>query len=526
MKTREQLRDYIGRSVKRRELKEEQTSRLQGLAREFAGHPSRGLTPGKLASILSAAEGGNLIDQLDLYEDMEEKDAHIFTEMSKRKRALLGLDWTVQPPRNASAAEEKQAEQVEEMLRGMDDFEDSLFDMADAIGKGFAMLETQWARVDGDYLPRLTYRPSRWFTVDPDHQDTLLLRSDAGQHEELWPMGWVQHVHKAKSGYVARAGLHRVLAWPYLFKNYSVRDLAEFLEIYGIPLRLGTYPRGATDNEKSTLLRAVTSIGHHAAGIIPEGMMMEFKEAAKGTGDTFKVMMDWCEESVSKAVLGGTLTTTAKNTGLGSGLGDIHDDVRRDLLISDARQIASTLTRDLIYPLALLNIPGVNPRRAPRLVFETEEPEDIKLMSGALPALVDIGLHIPRDWAHKKLQIPEAEENEPVLGRARAAAPPEPPPVTAAAKAVSQTEPDTIDRYTDRLQREGQDGIEQMINQVRGLLDDSIAQGLSVKQFENRLLSVYGDLDPAELARVMQFGLATADLAGRFESIPQNESSA
>nr|WP_250636881.1 DUF935 family protein [Pseudomonas aeruginosa] len=37
---------------------------------------------------------------------MEERDAHLFAEMSKRKRAILGLDWAVEPPRNASAAEE------------------------------------------------------------------------------------------------------------------------------------------------------------------------------------------------------------------------------------------------------------------------------------------------------------------------------------------------------------------------------------------------------------------------------------
>ncbi|WP_308197178.1 phage portal protein family protein, partial [Achromobacter xylosoxidans] len=40
-----------------------------------------------------------------------------------------------------------------------------------------------------------------------------------------------------RSGYIARTGLFRVLAWPWLFKNFAVRDLAEFLEIYGLPLR-------------------------------------------------------------------------------------------------------------------------------------------------------------------------------------------------------------------------------------------------------------------------------------------------
>ncbi|MFP3454417.1 DUF935 family protein, partial [Bacillus sp. SIMBA_154] len=75
--------------------------------------------------------------------------------------------------------------------------------------------------------------------------------------EALWDHAFLIHTHKAKSGYLVRGGLHRILAWPYVFKNYSVRDLAEFLEIYGLPMRLGTYTAGATESEKFTLLRAV-----------------------------------------------------------------------------------------------------------------------------------------------------------------------------------------------------------------------------------------------------------------------------
>jgi len=524
VKTREQLRDYLGRSVKGRELDEDQTSSIQGLNREFAEHPSRGLTPARLASILSNAEQGNLIEQCDLYEDMEEKDAHIFTELSKRKRALLGLDYHIKPPRNASKAEEKAVDQLTEWFDDIDDFEDVLLNMADGIGKGYSMHSIEWQQVGSLRLPMLHHKPPRWFTVDPEEQDKLLLRTNDGKNEELWPFAWVKHVHKAKSGYIARGGLHRILAWPFLFKNYSVRDLAEFLEIYGIPARLGTYPRGATPNEKMTLLRAVTSIGHNAAGIIPEGMMMEFKEAAKGSGDAFKVMMDWCEASVSKAVLGGTLTTTAQSTGMGSGLGDIHNEVRRDLLVSDARQIASTLTRDLIWPMCALNLQGVDPRRVPRFTFETEEAEDIQLMSEALPKLVGMNMKIPAKWAHKKMQIPEAEEDEAVLSVTPAnLAPPVSTTLAAAKATVGNGEAlDEIDQFNQQLLKEGQPVIDNMIDTVKRLLDDSIEQGHDMQQFQNRLLSVYGDMDSDELASVMQLGLAAAELAGRFDVNQQN----
>ena len=60
-----------------------------------------------------------------------------------------------------------------------------------------------------------------------------------------------------------------MLAWPWLFKNFAVRDLAEFLEIYG-PLRLGTYnPNTSDDKARATLLRAVIGIGHDARPSCP-----------------------------------------------------------------------------------------------------------------------------------------------------------------------------------------------------------------------------------------------------------------
>ncbi len=523
--------DWRGNPIKVRQIQEEQTSRIGLIGREFENHPTRGLTPARLAAILSSAEIGDLADQMDLFEDMEEKDPHIFTEMSKRKRVLQGLDWQIVPPRNPSAEEQKQADWLQEMFEDLDNFEDVIFDMADAIGKAFSNIEIKWKREQGYLVPELTHRPARWFTVNEDARNTLLLRTDAGQGEPLWPMGWISHIHKAKSGYVTRGGLHRVLAWPFLFKMFSIRDLAEFLEIYGIPVRIGTYPSGASDNEKLTLLRAVTSIGHNAAGIMPEGMMMEFKEAAKGASDPFQAMIAWCEASQSKAILGGTLTTSAQNTGLGSNLGDVHNEVRKDLRDSDARQIAGTLTRDLVWPLLALNKPGADPRRCPRFEFDIQEPEDIQLMSDALPKLVGIGMRIPVDWAHDKLQIPEADEDEAVLG-VKSAQEPYPELTEAPAKAASGIlpsrgispaldkaalkagpDPDATDNATRQLQEQTDPLISSAMDRIRTLLDEVD----SLEELQDRLVEAYNYLDIDDLSQVIQMGMAAADLAGRFD---------
>ena len=412
--------DQYGDPFRIRDLKEPQTDRseLGFLHSTFEGHPSRGLTPAKVARILQDAEQGNLVEQSELMEDMEEKDGHIFAEMGKRRRSLLNVPWNIVPPKGADDRAKKYTELVSDLFNHIPDLDDIIFDMADAIGHGYANLEFDgWHLVEGYHLPvSLQHRPATWFMTPYDNRNEIRLRNETGQGEKLQTFGWIRHIHKARPGYVTRAGLVRVLAWPFLFKNYSVRDLAEFLEIYGLPLRLGKYPSGASDAEKWTLMQAVVGIGHNAAGIIPEGMDIDFKEAAKGASGPYESMMAFCERTQSKAILGGTLTSQADGKTSTNALGNVHDDVRMDIRDSDLKQIAATITRDLLYPILALNVPGINGLGdCPRFVFDTSVPEDMDSYAYPLGKLVSLGLKIPKSYVHERLGIPQAEEGDDVL---------------------------------------------------------------------------------------------------------------
>ncbi|MFA7269878.1 MAG: DUF935 domain-containing protein [Sterolibacterium sp.] len=509
--------DISGNPIKSADLQEPQTARVGGLHQQFATHPSRGLTPSRLARILEDAEQGDIRAQHDLFMDMEDKDGHILAEMGKRKRALLTLDWDIEPPRNASAKEKKLASYAREMVQDTPNFEDVILDALDAIGHGFSCQEIEWQRFGPEWLPKsITHRPQGWFQTDRDTRTQIRLRDLSLDGQELLPFGWISHVHKSKSGYLSRAGLHRGLAWPYLFKNYAIGDLAEFLEIYGLPMRLGTYPNGSGDLEKATLLRAVMSIGHDAAGIIPEGMAIDFKEAAKGQSDPFEFMVGWCERTVSKLILGGTLTSQADGKSSTNALGNVHNEVRRDLMVSDAIQLAGTLTRDLVYPLLALNKGGVEDRRRlPRFVFRVEENEDIAMMAEALPKLAAIMKKIPASWAHEQMGIPEAKEGEDVLGAVSVPPPvppvgadlpteepePEDPPAALAALSaiLRNATPDAIDVLAASLSGDWQPVIAPMTDPLQAALDESHANGETADQFLARLPALLQSMDPTAL---------------------------
>lgn len=396
------------------------------IMRQESEHPSVGITPNRAAMLLKDAERGDIVAQCQLAEDMEEKDPHIFSELGKRRRAWLPVPWTLQPPHDASAAEQADCEMLEEVLRSFDWLPDMVFDASDALLKGFSAQEfTGWEHVDGLLLPcGCEWRDPSIFQVLPDDPQILRLRDGSYEGVALNQLGWVVHRAKSKSGYMARTGLVRTLIWPFIWKNYSIRDLAEFLEIYGLPLKLGRFPEGATEKDKSALMRAVLSIGHNAGGIIPRGMDIEFQTATSGQADPFELMISWAERSISKAVLGGTLTSQADGKSSTNALGNIHNEIRQELRDSDLMQLAVTLNRDLIFPLYALNARSYsNPRRVPKLVFDTTEAEDITAFSKSIPALVGVGMQIPRAWAHEKLKIPMPGKDEPVLAKPAVAAP-------------------------------------------------------------------------------------------------------
>ncbi|NQY77415.1 MAG: DUF935 domain-containing protein [Halomonas sp.] len=505
-------------------LKEQQTNdaRMGQLKREFAEHPTKGLTPARLYQILEAAEQGDLKAQSELFDDMEEKDPQIGADLGKRRQLAAEREWQIVPPDNASAQEKRATEHAIEVFSGLE-VEDLILDLGTGIGHGWANLELSWQR-DGAlrYIEQPTLRPHSWFRLHPDDQNCITLRDNSATGAELWPLGWVQHRHRAKSGYVARMGLHRMLAWPYLFQNYALGDLAQLLEIYGLPARIGKYPRNATEREKATLLRAVVTLGQNAAGIIPEGMGIEFMEAAgKGaSSDIFKTMMDWCERAKAKAILGGTLTSgTGEGTNTNA-LGNVHERGQMSLIRSDARQYAGSIRNAILWPMAALNFGIDKPQRAPRFYLDCGETEDLERLSKSLPTIVDMGVKVPMWWFHEKSGIPKAAEGEDVLmpkaapnpfGALRL--PVSKPPLAALRQAPTQPGQPSYyrDATLDRLDDQAQPIVDGWVAQVQQLVE----QATSFEQLQEMIATAFDDLDESELADVMATAFEAANLAGR-----------
>ena len=349
---------------------------LTGLRTIWQETIAPGLNPGSLASLLEAAAQGDHYAYLTLAEEMEEKDLHYAAQLGTRKRAVVRLPTDVDAA-SESAQDKKIAEAVRELVAG-DEFRGLLEEQLDALGKGYSVNEICWDRSGKLWIPeQYKWRDPHFFQFDIVARSRIRVRDlkNPAFGLPLAPYKFIVHYPRLKCGIPLRGGLARLVAWSYLFKNFTLKDWVSFVEVFGMPLRLGRYDANTvTEKDLSVLRSAVANIGSDAAAVLPKSMEIEFQEAAKGTGGErlFEGLAIYLDKQVSKAILGQTMTA---DDGSSQSQAKVHDEVRGDIRDADAMQLADTLNRDLIRSFVDLNF---GPQaRYPKFKFITSEPDDL-----------------------------------------------------------------------------------------------------------------------------------------------------
>jgi phage gp29-like protein len=400
------LKDFFGRVFKSSGPPETRELSSVSLAERWSSYPSVGLTPTRLAEIFRDADQGNAYRQMELFEEMEEKDAHLAAILQTRKLAVLSKDYEVLPYAK-TPEDERIAGRVGEIVYAIPDLEGAFLDLLDAIGKGFALAEIIWEVAGGQArVTALRWIPPKQVTFGDDLNPRLLTREASWQGVEPPPWKVIYHRYKARSGHACRAGVLRVVGWMYLLKNYALKDWAAFNEVFGMPLRLGKYDPAASPAEREALVRAIRNLGSDAAGVISKATEIEFIEAASRRSNTnpYQAMAEFCNREMSKAVLGQTLTTdTAGSTGTYS-TARVHATVRGDLVQADAQALGTTLREQLLRPLVGFNFGWDRP--VPWFRFKYEEEEDLKTLSEVYRNLAAMGVKLSPEHLAERFGMP------------------------------------------------------------------------------------------------------------------------
>lgn len=521
--------------AKKRKKKATETSRNPVMERvvlveasdKYSDYPSSGLTPTRLAQIFREADGGDVYRQMQLFEEMEEKDPHLFSQLQTRKQAVTGLDWEVQPA-SEDAVDKEVAEWVKDQLEGLENLNGIMMDMLDAIGKGVSVMEILWGSdEDGqnviEDIVRVHPKKLMWDAMT----DEMRICTEA--HPEgisLVHNKFVVHRYKAKSGHGARAGILRVVSWMYLFKNYSLKDWVAFCEVFGMPLRLGKYDASASKDDKAALMQAIVSLGSDAAGIVPTSTSIEFVQArTTGTTDTYEKLARYCDEQISKAVLGQTLTS---DSGGGSyAQSKTHDEVRHDLTVADAKALSMTIRRDIIGPLVEYNYgPGVG---IPLFEIDCGDPDDLVQAAQIYVELgTRLGLPIAEDFLYKKFNIPKPEEGQELIRPPEGMGKEQPggwPSKEAMKEAMKEAVPED-DRWQEELDGIVRLGVanskelfRQMFEPLKELADScgSLEELKAALSDEERVREAYEAMDVPEFTDLLHQGIYLARLIGRVQ---------
>ena len=234
---------------------------------------------------------------------------------------------------------------------------------------------------------------------------------------------------------------------------------------------------------------------------------------------------------MSKAILGGTLTTQADGKTSTNALGTIHNEVRRDLLAADAMQLAATLTSQLLAPLCLLNLGITDRKLLPYWRFDTQEAGDLSLYADALPKLAPY-MRISRQFVHERLKLPVALDEDDVFradgqdgdgsddrteddrpGRQKTTTRLTAPVGDEANKAGEETGAgqDALDKMCDSADA----ALAEAAGALLGPLFAEVAAGLPPEELEKRLADLYPAMDATQLTDILSRLLFVAQLEGR-----------
>lgn len=381
-------------------------------------YPSAGLTPSRLGFILQEADDGSLSTAMQLFEEMEEKDAHLFAVANTRRLALTGLEWQV-----VSAADvhtgvdrdraDKVAAYCREILADLDRLDEALQHLSLAIGRNIAIAEIVWDVADGELRP-VDIVPIDFTRIVFDELDRprILTEEQPEEGVELLPNKFIVHTPHSVSGHPQRGGLLRVTAMVYLAKNLALKDWMIFAEVFGMPVRIARYEPTATPEEKRELLRMLESLGSNAAGIFSRAVELQVIEANRGTmGPPYERLVEFLNREMSKAWLGQTLTTDIAGQKGSYAVTAVHETVRQDVLADDMRKEGRTIRRDLLEVLTRLRFGPDAP--VPCFRRKLKQPS----VPGELVEVLDtavnqLGVRVPLGWAHDALGIPQAGEQE------------------------------------------------------------------------------------------------------------------
>lgn len=279
-------------------------------------------------------------------------DPHLSGVIQQRKSGALKFELKTDKDRS----EDKIVEFVNENLRYLDTHKITN-EFLNAPYYGMTVSEVIWEYVDGKYwIQDIIAKPLDRFFFDYDNNLKYITADN--KKEPIPPYKFILSQHNASYDRPHGEALLSKCFWPWTFKKGGLKFALIFMEKYGMPFIIGKQPRGQGKEKANELLDNLTAMIQDAAAVIPDDSSIEIlANTSKADGSAYKLMVEFSNTEMSKAILSQTLTTEVQDKGTYA-TGKVHAGILGYVLMSDKHIVENSWNQAFAW-LTFLNFGDV-----------------------------------------------------------------------------------------------------------------------------------------------------------------------
>lgn len=299
-------------------------------------------------------------------------------------------------------------EAIEEQLRSPW-FRNFLSDLADTIQWGTSTFQFfrngEW--LGYDLIPRKHVNPVKRIIL---RRQTDITGDSFDDYADLVSIG-----NPRDLGILAKAALYVI------YKRNATADWAQFIELYGHPLKEGIYD-GWDDEARTKMTDDLYNMGGSPVILHPKGTEIKIHDAGSksASSDLYKSFVQYCNDELSKLELGNTLTTEAGDTGT-QALGTVHQKVEDKIERADRQMILDVLNYELTDVFTNL---GMNTSGG-EFSFVVPQSKDLSARIIIDMQLKNSGLPMSDDYFYETYGVDKPDNYEELI-KAKAARTPDP----------------------------------------------------------------------------------------------------
>lgn len=330
--------------------------------------------------------------------------------IEQRKAGTLSSEWMLKE----NNSDKKHFELYDYIFKNIDIYS-LINNILDTPLYGYVPIEIVWQKT-GEYIipEKITAKPQEWFYFNTEGEFFFKDKNEGGKklidfnsYKFLLPRNNPSYTNPYGKAILSRC------FWNVVFINGGMEFWVKFTEKYGMPFTYGKYDRSMTDKEKEEFLNALVNMVQAAAAVIPNDGSVETVNTGSSTNtDIYERLVNKCENNISKALLGQTLTTDVGSNG-SYAASQTHMGVRADIINSDKLLVENTINQLIKY----INIINFNDEVIPEFAFVKPEnlsiekaDRDLKVASLGVEFSED---YLLRTYGYKKgdIKLVDKEKN-------------------------------------------------------------------------------------------------------------------